>query len=100
MISKPQSWNDCVKMLSSPELEQALAVRLVELAFGDQGSVAIRAIELLRTIPRPQSNSVYSELTTDQLLQVEQRLETWLQQQVSSDELRDDGAGRFGQDQD
>jgi len=85
MIEKPTTWNACAALLQSPDLEAALAVRLVELAFGDQGSVAVKAIEILRTMPRNLEPNVFSDLSREQLIEVEKQLTRYVEGLIDGD---------------
>lgn len=84
MTQPPKNWIDCEKLLTGGDLDLALQVRLVQLAFADQGSVAVKAIEMLRTLPRvAPEDSIVDDLTDDELIEAERRAEAFLKKFLS-----------------
>ena len=76
----PANWQQCRELLRSEELEIALQVRLVQLSFDPQGSTAIKAIELLRSMPRATVADGLEHVPTDILLAQMARVDSWIGQ--------------------
>ena len=73
----PVNWDDCAALLDSPQLDRALQVRLVQLSFGSNESVAVKAIEILRGMPLNRQDDL-TGIPTEQLLEAENRAREYI----------------------
>lgn len=80
VVNPPKNWGECRELLGSHDFDLALQVRLVELAFSDNGSVAVKAIDMLRAMPRLVSDDVLRDIPTDVLIAAEKRANDWINQ--------------------
>jgi len=63
--------------LGSDDLDLALQVRLVDLAFNGQDSVSVKAIEILRSMPKPERDDPFSDVPIEILKQERERVRAW-----------------------
>lgn len=79
MTKPPKTWVDCEKVLRSDELPEMLQIALVRIAFNESNlSTAVKAIELLATMPRVRRTDELSDFRTDELMEAERRAKTFL----------------------
>lgn len=76
---KPQTFKECFALLMSADLDLMLRVRLVQLAFGENPSAAIKAVEMLLTIPRPATDGDLQVLSSEVLETAERRASRYLE---------------------
>lgn len=74
-MDKPTTFEEAKKLLGHSELPNMLDQMLIHLAFGDNATVAFRAIELLLLRPRDEPKSDLDDLTDDQLEALKKDLE-------------------------
>lgn len=86
MDEQPHTWEQCAKLLRSPDLDDQLKVKLVQLAFGGHPAVAVKAIEMLLQLPRVARDD-FLDVPTADLLKAEATAEGWLKR------IGGDGAG-------
>lgn len=80
MQKPPNTWDECAKLARSDDLNAMIEVRLVQLAFaGDNPSVSVKAIEILRSMPRVHSDDVLSEYDTATLMRAQVRALAFLE---------------------
>jgi len=76
-VKSPKSWSECLDLLGSDDLDLALQVRLVDLAFNGQDSVSVKAIEILRSMPKPERDDPFSDVPIEILKQERERVRAW-----------------------
>jgi hypothetical protein len=84
-LKKPLNWDDFVALSSDPAITSVMRVRLIEIAFSESGSVAVKAIELLSAMPPPDNDVDLTEVPTEVLLEAERRARDYLEK-LSADE--------------
>lgn len=85
-MQAPTTWNECHKLLRSPELALALQVRLVELAFmAKNDAVSVKAIDILNSMSKPASDDMLTDVPVEKLLELEARVDAWLEKVVADE---------------
>jgi hypothetical protein len=86
MYEKPMGWKEFSALAFEERLDAVLRIRLVEIAFTESGSTAVKAVELLRSMPIPEIDADLSQVSTEVLLEAQRRAKVWLE----SDEFKAD----------
>lgn len=77
-LRKPNGLTEARALLGSPELERMLQSQLVLIAFSDNASAAIRAIEMLVNMPREVDDSALAGVDTAMLELALRRAEAFI----------------------
>lgn len=73
-----KTWDEADLLSRSPELNDVLRVRLVQIAFSDNPSASIRAIEMLFNMPATSLRRDFAGVSTDDLRAARAKAQKWL----------------------